>query len=179
MAVQRYSLHWMSWGPHLLQLDVLGASSPSAGCPGGLISFSWMSWGPHLLQLDVLGASSPSAGCPGVLKSPSTGCPGVLKSPSTGCPGGLKSPSAGYPGGLISFSWMSWGHHLLQLDILGKLGCVMCCSGCVVLITLSPKSKSVTSRLELEERLAGSGGWDQDMYITSQMAPYSLYSARL
>ncbi|CAB1314418.1 unnamed protein product [Coregonus sp. 'balchen'] len=32
-----------------------------------------------------------------------------------------------------------------QLDVLGKLGCVMCCCGSVVLIIHSPKSESVTS----------------------------------
>ncbi|XP_014005355.1 magnesium transporter NIPA1 [Salmo salar] len=41
-----------------------------------------------------------------------------------------------------------------QLNVLGKLGCVLCCSGSVVLIIHSPESESVTSSLELEERLA-------------------------
>ncbi|XP_052331711.1 magnesium transporter NIPA1 [Oncorhynchus keta] len=41
-----------------------------------------------------------------------------------------------------------------QLNVLGKLGCVLCCCGSVVLIIHSPKSESVTSSLELEERLA-------------------------
>ncbi|KAK1796653.1 hypothetical protein P4O66_009677 [Electrophorus voltai] len=44
---------------------------------------------------------------------------------------------------------------LLQehLNILGKLGSVLCCCGSVVLIIHSPKSESVASRTELEERL--------------------------
>ncbi|XP_029551213.1 magnesium transporter NIPA1 isoform X2 [Salmo trutta] len=41
-----------------------------------------------------------------------------------------------------------------QLNVLGKLGCVLCCCGSVVLIIHSPESESVTSSLELEERLA-------------------------
>ncbi|XP_071198352.1 magnesium transporter NIPA1 [Salvelinus alpinus] len=40
-----------------------------------------------------------------------------------------------------------------QLNVLGKLGCVLCCCGSVVLIIHSPKSESVTSSLELEDRL--------------------------
>ncbi|XP_072295489.1 magnesium transporter NIPA1 isoform X2 [Eucyclogobius newberryi] len=40
------------------------------------------------------------------------------------------------------------------LNILGKLGCVLCCSGAVVLIIHTPKAETVTSRLELEERLS-------------------------
>ncbi|XP_052323934.1 uncharacterized protein LOC118377581 isoform X6 [Oncorhynchus keta] len=109
MAVQRYSLHWMSWGPHLLQLDVLGASSPSAGCPGGLISFSWMSWGPHLLQLDVLGSSNllqlDVLGSSNLLQLDVLGASNLLQLDILGA----SSPSAGCPGGIISFSWISWG----------------------------------------------------------------------
>ncbi|XP_067086186.1 magnesium transporter NIPA1 isoform X1 [Osmerus mordax] len=41
-----------------------------------------------------------------------------------------------------------------HLNILGKLGCVLCCCGSIVLIIHSPKSESVTSRVELEERLS-------------------------
>lgn len=40
-----------------------------------------------------------------------------------------------------------------HLNVLGKLGCVLCCCGSVVLIIHSPKSDNVTSRTELEERL--------------------------
>ncbi|KAM8890315.1 magnesium transporter NIPA2-like isoform 2-T2 [Synchiropus picturatus] len=40
-----------------------------------------------------------------------------------------------------------------RLNILGKLGCVLCCCGSVVLIIHSPKSETVTSRLELEQQL--------------------------
>ncbi|KAJ7993364.1 hypothetical protein DPEC_G00271650 [Dallia pectoralis] len=41
-----------------------------------------------------------------------------------------------------------------QLNVLGKSGCVLCCCGSVVLIIHSPTSESVTSSLQLEERLA-------------------------
>lgn len=41
-----------------------------------------------------------------------------------------------------------------HLNILGKLGCVLCCCGAVVLIIHSPKAETVTSRLELEERFS-------------------------
>ncbi|XP_036401878.1 magnesium transporter NIPA1 [Megalops cyprinoides] len=45
--------------------------------------------------------------------------------------------------------------HVLQehLNILGKLGCMLCCVGSVVLIIHAPKSENVTTRAELEERL--------------------------
>ncbi|KAF7664119.1 hypothetical protein LDENG_00188600 [Lucifuga dentata] len=41
-----------------------------------------------------------------------------------------------------------------RLNILGKLGCLLCCCGSAVLIIHAPKAEAVTSRLELEERLA-------------------------
>ncbi|AWP11406.1 putative magnesium transporter NIPA1-like [Scophthalmus maximus] len=47
-------------------------------------------------------------------------------------------------------SWILEEH----LNILGKLGCVICCCGSVVLIIHAPKAEAVTSRLELEERLS-------------------------
>lgn len=40
-----------------------------------------------------------------------------------------------------------------QLELLGKLGCVLCCCGSVVLIVHSPKSDSVASRAEFQQRL--------------------------
>nr|XP_038968521.1 magnesium transporter NIPA1 isoform X2 [Rattus norvegicus] len=40
-----------------------------------------------------------------------------------------------------------------KLNILGKLGCLLSCAGSVVLIIHSPKSESVTSQAELEEKL--------------------------
>ncbi|KAK7888763.1 hypothetical protein WMY93_024323 [Mugilogobius chulae] len=40
-----------------------------------------------------------------------------------------------------------------RLNVLGKLGCVLCCSGAVVLIIHTPKAETVTTRLELEDRL--------------------------
>ncbi|CAG01386.1 unnamed protein product, partial [Tetraodon nigroviridis] len=40
-----------------------------------------------------------------------------------------------------------------RLNFLGKLGCVLCCSGSVVLILHAPKAEAVTSRTEFEERL--------------------------
>ncbi|XP_053703926.1 magnesium transporter NIPA1 isoform X3 [Synchiropus splendidus] len=40
-----------------------------------------------------------------------------------------------------------------RLNILGQLGCILCCCGSVVLIIHSPKSETVTSRLELEQQL--------------------------
>ncbi|KAM9849312.1 magnesium transporter NIPA1 [Aulostomus maculatus] len=52
--------------------------------------------------------------------------------------------------GAVLASWILEEH----LNILGKLGCVLCCCGSVVLIIHAPKSESVTSRLELEERLS-------------------------
>ncbi|KAM3619943.1 uncharacterized protein V6R79_016122 [Siganus canaliculatus] len=51
--------------------------------------------------------------------------------------------------GAVLASWILKEH----LNILGKLGCVLCCSGSVVLIIHAPKAQAVTSRLELEERL--------------------------
>lgn len=44
-----------------------------------------------------------------------------------------------------------------HFNILGKLGCVLCCCGSVVLIIHGPKAEA-TSRLELEERLLDPGG---------------------
>ncbi|XP_068581625.1 magnesium transporter NIPA1 [Cebidichthys violaceus] len=41
-----------------------------------------------------------------------------------------------------------------HLNVVGKLGCVLCCSGSVVLIIHAPKAQPVTSRLELEDRLS-------------------------
>ncbi|XP_020488177.1 magnesium transporter NIPA1 isoform X1 [Labrus bergylta] len=41
-----------------------------------------------------------------------------------------------------------------HLNILGKLGCVLCCCGSVMLIIHAPKAETVTTRLELEERLS-------------------------
>ncbi len=50
-------------------------------------------------------------------------------------------------------SWILKEH----LNILGKLGSVLCCCGSVVLIIHAPKAEAVTSRLELEERLSDPG----------------------
>lgn len=50
-------------------------------------------------------------------------------------------------------SWVLNEH----LNILGKLGCVLCCCGSVVLIIHAPKAETVTSRLEFEERLSDPG----------------------
>ncbi|CAB1451131.1 unnamed protein product [Pleuronectes platessa] len=52
--------------------------------------------------------------------------------------------------GAVLASWILKEH----LNILGKLGCVLCCCGSVMLILHAPKSEAVTSRLELEERLS-------------------------
>lgn len=52
--------------------------------------------------------------------------------------------------GSVLASWILKEH----LNILGKLGCVLCCCGSVVLIIHTPKSETVTSRLQLEERLS-------------------------
>lgn len=41
--------------------------------------------------------------------------------------------------------------------MLGKLGCVLCCSGSVVLVIHAPKAEAVTSRTEFEERLLNPG----------------------
>ncbi|CAN9500266.1 unnamed protein product [Ophioblennius macclurei] len=40
-----------------------------------------------------------------------------------------------------------------RLNVLGKLGCVLCCCGAVVLIIHAPNTQAATSRVELEERL--------------------------
>ncbi|XP_026015582.1 magnesium transporter NIPA1 [Astatotilapia calliptera] len=50
--------------------------------------------------------------------------------------------------GAVLASWILKEH----LSILGKLGCVLCCCGSVVLIIHAPTAEA-TSRLELEERL--------------------------
>ncbi|XP_023122835.1 magnesium transporter NIPA1 [Amphiprion ocellaris] len=50
--------------------------------------------------------------------------------------------------GAVLAAWILEEH----LNILGKLGCVLCCCGSVVLIIHAPKAEA-TSRLELEERL--------------------------
>lgn len=50
-------------------------------------------------------------------------------------------------------SWILKEH----LNILGKLGCVLCCCGSVVLIIHAPKAEAVTSTVELEERLSDPG----------------------
>lgn len=44
-----------------------------------------------------------------------------------------------------------------KLNILGKLGCLLSCAGSVVLIIHSPKSESVTTQAELEEKLTNPG----------------------
>lgn len=44
-----------------------------------------------------------------------------------------------------------------HLNLIGKLGCALCCCGSVVLIIHSPKSENVTSIAELEERLMDPG----------------------
>ncbi|XP_054459504.1 magnesium transporter NIPA1 [Anoplopoma fimbria] len=52
--------------------------------------------------------------------------------------------------GAVLASWILKEH----LNVVGKLGCVLCCCGSVVLIIHAPKAGAVTSRLELEERLS-------------------------
>ncbi|XP_058493464.1 magnesium transporter NIPA1 isoform X2 [Solea solea] len=52
--------------------------------------------------------------------------------------------------GAVLASWILQEH----LNTLGKLGCVLCCCGSVMLIIHAPKSEAVTTRLELEERLS-------------------------
>ncbi|CAG5861987.1 unnamed protein product [Menidia menidia] len=54
--------------------------------------------------------------------------------------------------GAVLASWILEEH----LNILGKLGCVLCCCGSVVLIIHAPKAEA-TSRLELEDRLSDPG----------------------
>ncbi|XP_005410454.1 PREDICTED: magnesium transporter NIPA1 isoform X1 [Chinchilla lanigera] len=46
-----------------------------------------------------------------------------------------------------------WSAIREKLNILGKLGCLLSCAGSVVLIIHSPKSESVTTQAELEEKL--------------------------
>ncbi|XP_068176269.1 magnesium transporter NIPA1 [Antennarius striatus] len=52
--------------------------------------------------------------------------------------------------GAVLSSWILKEH----LNVLGKLGCVLCCCGSVTLIIHAPKAQVVTSRLQLEERLS-------------------------
>ncbi|XP_042271917.1 magnesium transporter NIPA1 [Thunnus thynnus] len=52
--------------------------------------------------------------------------------------------------GAVLASWILDEH----LNILGKLGCVLCCCGSVVLIIHAPKAETVTSSQELEERIS-------------------------
>lgn len=52
-------------------------------------------------------------------------------------------------------SWVLKEH----LNLLGKLGCVVCCSGSVMLILHAPKAETVTSRMEFEERLLDPGNF--------------------
>ncbi|NP_001089253.1 NIPA magnesium transporter 1 L homeolog [Xenopus laevis] len=70
----------------------------------------------------------------------------------TAAPAVLVTPlgALGIPFGSILASY------LLQenLNFLGKLGCLLCCVGSVVLIIHSPKSDSVTSISELEEKFS-------------------------
>lgn len=58
----------------------------------------------------------------------------------------------GYCRALLA-SWILKEH----LNLLGKLGCVLCCCGSVVLIIHAPKAEAVTSRAQLEERLLDPG----------------------
>ncbi|KAI7807746.1 magnesium transporter NIPA1 [Triplophysa rosa] len=51
--------------------------------------------------------------------------------------------------GAVLAAWVLQEH----LNLIGKLGCALCCCGSVVLIIHSPKSENITSRAELEERL--------------------------
>lgn len=44
-----------------------------------------------------------------------------------------------------------------NLNVLGKLGCVLSCAGAAVLIIHAPKSENVSSRMELEEKLGDPG----------------------
>lgn len=52
-------------------------------------------------------------------------------------------------------SWVLKEH----LNLLGKLGCVVCCSGSVMLILHAPKAETVISRMEFEERLLDPGNF--------------------
>lgn len=60
-----------------------------------------------------------------------------------------------------------------HLNVLGKLGCVLCCCGSVVLIIHSPKSDNVTSRTELEERLVDPGKF-KFLFLFSMKIPIIL-----
>lgn len=84
---------------------------------------------------------------------------------------------------MLSFVWCravlaSW---ILKehLNILGKLGCVLCCCGSVVLVIHAPKAEAVTSRLELEERLSDPGEWVPLIYSNNWwMCPAELLKMR-
>lgn len=59
---------------------------------------------------------------------------------------------------------------------MGKLGCLLSCAGSVVLIIHSPKSESVTTQAELEEKLTNPGnlgGSPARELATSSMVPLS------
>ncbi|KAE8625654.1 hypothetical protein XENTR_v10006352 [Xenopus tropicalis] len=68
----------------------------------------------------------------------------------TAAPAVLVTPlgALGIPFGSILASYLLKEN----LNFLGKLGCLLCCVGSVVLIIHSPKSDGVTSLLELEEK---------------------------
>ncbi|XP_025944573.1 magnesium transporter NIPA1 isoform X3 [Apteryx rowi] len=64
-----------------------------------------------------------------------------------------------------------------KLNILGKLGCLLSCAGSVVLIIHSPKSESVTTQAELEEKLTNPGEWNHEKKICPEPCE-NTYSSR-
>ncbi|KAK6485310.1 magnesium transporter NIPA1 isoform X1 [Huso huso] len=66
-------------------------------------------------------------------------------------PAALVTPlgALGVPFGSLLASYMLQEN----LNVLGKLGCVLSCAGAAVLIIHAPKSENVSSRMELEEKL--------------------------
>lgn len=46
--------------------------------------------------------------------------------------------------------------------MLGKLGCVLCCSGSVMLVIHAPRAEAVTSRGAFEERLLDPGQFEPE-----------------
>ncbi|CAL8255656.1 unnamed protein product [Merluccius merluccius] len=55
--------------------------------------------------------------------------------------------------GVLFGAVLAWWLLQERLELLGQLGCVLCCCGSVVLIIHAPQAQPITSRTQLEERL--------------------------
>ncbi|XP_041115838.1 magnesium transporter NIPA1-like isoform X3 [Polyodon spathula] len=73
---------------------------------------------------------------------------------SNGSGPGREFPGVQHGSGCFSHTpWSARGPLWENLNVLGKLGCVLSCTGAAVLIIHAPKSECVSSRVELEEKL--------------------------